>query len=77
MADNILIYDINSLPDEEIGLTMEQIMHLFKQEKLVLYDGTKGNIPVVMNVEDIEVTFVDLSKQENLKKLNGYKEKIK
>lgn len=80
--EQVLIYDLNSLPDESTGLTANDILKLYKEANLVLYssfaiDGTKAEKPQVVNVKDIEVTFVDLSKQENMKKLNNYKSRLK
>lgn len=77
MSNNILIYDIKSFP-HDIGLSMEQIIQLFKEQKVVIWDShNEGHKPEVINIEDIEVTFIDVSKQEQFKKLNNYKEKIK
>lgn len=73
----VLIYDINACPDECTGLTMDKIMQLFHQENLLLYDSRNGLEPTFIPIEDIKVNFVDLSKEEDMKKLNQYKTKLK
>ena len=59
---------------------MEKIINLFRKKGVVFYDGSKetgGNIPVVFDIKDIEVTFVDVSREEIQKVLNNYKKLLK
>lgn len=73
-----LIYDVCSKPE---GIDLEFIMHLFNEQNVLFYDSSKGERPsttkINLELEDIEVEFLDVSKQENLKRLTGYKKKIK
>ena len=76
---SVLIYDIKSLPEGD-WLDMDKILYFFRKQGVVLYDSEHGGrTPEVMhkNVKDIEVKFLDVSLQENQKKLNGYKKMIK
>tara|TARA_R110000803_G_scaffold183343_1_gene245683 strand:- start:301 stop:591 length:291 start_codon:yes stop_codon:yes gene_type:complete len=75
--NNILIYDINAIPNECTGWDMEKIVYLFKQRGILFYDGDNGEKPEVKNVKDIDVRFVDVSREENQKILNNYKFVIK
>ena len=79
MAENILIYDITSLPESSENFDLEKILYLFKEHNIVLYDSTYGEKPevVIVDINEMEVKFVDISLQENQKKLNGYKKMIK
>lgn len=79
--EGVLIYDINSLP-VHVGLEMDKIMQLYKEEKVVLYSsiteiGERADAPQYIPLNDIEVSFVDVSREENLKNLNGYKKRLK
>lgn len=77
MNKPILIYDINSFPEEGI-LLPERMMDLFRQERVVFYDSSKGGkVPRVICMEDLKVVFHDVSKEEELKVLTGYKKKLK
>ena len=76
---NILTYDINAIPDN-IGLDMEKIIYLFRSQGILFYDGNEhsgGNIPTITNIKDIDVQFVDVSRQQKQKLLNNYKLKLK
>lgn len=78
----VIIYDINSLPDPEIGLTFEDIVKFFRKEGVLLYvgetpEGIRTQKPIIMDAMDFEVVCTDLSLQENMKKLNGYRKKLK
>lgn len=81
MEQPILIYDIESCP-QNCGMGMEDIIRLFKEEGIVFYSsstdtGHRPDKPQVISVGEIEVEFVDVSKQEGMKRLNGYREKLK
>lgn len=76
MKKPILIYDICSIPDQP-DMTMEFLMHIYNKHNVIFYDGNLGNEPQIIDAMDIEVEFLDVSKQENLKKLTGYKQRIK
>jgi len=73
----VLIYDLRSIPSEGSGLDMERIMQLYNEHNVLLYDGTDGDKPEIINIEDIDITFIDVSKEEGMKKWNNYKKKIK
>jgi len=80
-SDGVLIYDINSCP-EFAGLDMEKVMYFYREEKVVFYSsstetGERADAPQFIPLKDIEVTFLDVNKEENMKKLNGYKDKLK
>ncbi len=75
-SKGILIFDINACPTNA-GLDMEKVMHLFKEHNVLFYDSHEGCEPTFIPTKDIHVNFVDLSKEENMKKLNHYKDKLK
>lgn len=77
----VLILDINSIPTH-MGLDAEQVLELYQKEKIVVYssiteDGQKAEKPEFIPLKDIEVSFLDVSKQENMKKLNNYRKRLK
>ena len=43
----ILIYDVNTVPEDS---TMSKVLSQFVRDKVLLYDGSKGNSPVVNTV---------------------------
>lgn len=43
----ILIYDVNTVPENS---TMSKVLSQFVRDKVLLYDGSKGNSPVVNTV---------------------------
>ena len=53
-----LIYDICSVPD---GITMEKIVHIWKEHKLVLYDSHNGETPTIIDPENMKGVLVDMS----------------
>ncbi len=63
MENNILVYDIQSLPDVDFGLTAEEILKIYQEHKIVLYDSSdNGKTPMIIPKENIkDFKFVDLS----------------
>lgn len=76
MKKPIVIYDINAV-NQDGGLTVQKIADIFKESGWLFYDSTLGEKPQVIDVEDLEVVYVDVSEEEGLKKWNGYKKRIK
>ena len=75
----IVIYDMSSIP---AGMDMGIVMDMFKKHGLLLYDSqesTEGraDAPQVLHAEDMVVSFVDVSDQEQRKKVNGYLKRLK
>ena len=77
----ILMYDLKSIP-HEAGLDMEMIVRIFEDERLVLWDSSKGGSEPRMLFEPpegLEIIVADLSTPEGkrLKEERIKKEKIK
>lgn len=74
MNNPVLIYDINTCPSE-MGVTMDVVCKLFKEQQIVIYDGilvAKGEAqkPEVVDLPlDMEVTYYDVSKEEDRNQL--------
>jgi hypothetical protein len=69
-----LIYDLASCPDH-LGLSMEEVLRIYKEHGIVLYDSVgqdpdvKVNEPRLFNVpEGTEIYIADLSTEEGFKK---------
>lgn len=62
-----LILDIKTIPDGWDGQGWIDIM---KEQNIVFYDGTKGNIPTVVNVEESDIEVIDCSTEEGKKLMN-------
>lgn len=45
----IILYDINSIPD---GIELYKIIDTYKKEKVIVYDGSKSNKPKVITLEE-------------------------
>ena len=76
----ILIYDLKSLPDvnnSDEPMT-DIITKLFEERNVVFWDShNEGVEPKVVNMNDLEVVFTDVSTQENDDLLGIPKEKLK
>lgn len=60
----ILVYDTQSFP-QNAGLTFEEVMDLYQQEKTILYDSSQGGKPpYIINGTDKEIKFIDTNKKE-------------
>ena len=63
-----LIYDLKSMPSHDIGFDAEKMLYAYKEHGIVFYDSHEGgDKPEVVNIADMEVTFVDVSKEEGMK----------
>ena len=63
-----LVYDICSVPD---GMTMDKIVHIWKEHKLILYDSHNGQSPTIIDPENMKGVLVDMSNvdEETLKRV--------
>lgn len=62
MQKPILIYDLQSLPDLEKGITHETVFEFFEDKKIVLWDSSnEGQEPKVISAEEsVEYKIIDL-----------------
>lgn len=74
MKKPVLIYDLCSLPQH---IEVERIMKIYDDNNVIFYDSALGEKPQIIDTNNIEVSYLDVSREENLKKLNGYKKRIK
>ena len=56
-----LVYDLCSVPD---GVTIDQIVDIWKGEEFIIYDSRKGNTPVIHDPENTKGILVDISTAE-------------
>lgn len=58
--EEILIYDLKSIPENFTGLTPEYVFKIYKQERIVLWDSSNGGAePKIIDVdEDLPHAFV-------------------
>lgn len=65
--NSTLIYDINKIPN---GMSLEDLISLYADEKIVLYDSNNiGNIPYVTNECDAMV--IDINSDDGKIIING------
>jgi hypothetical protein len=83
MKKPILVYDISMCPSS-CELSMEQVIEIYQEAQIVLYDSTEGNImherkpPYLCDGEGVELVSVDLglvnmTREEILKLLDEKK----
>jgi hypothetical protein len=66
----VLIYDVNVFPDPEIGLTPEEVIKLYEEEGVLLWDSSKATTgvdcrPKVYNSpEDMPITIIEVNSEE-------------
>lgn len=58
--DPCLIYDLASIPDRHPRIGMEDILRIWKEHGILLYDGNLGSKPILLhNKENVEL--IDVS----------------
>lgn len=61
---NVLLYDVQAFPTDW-GLTPEQVMNIYKGEKLLLYDSSTGQAPKIFDEQLAkEVMVFDMSSSQ-------------
>lgn len=61
MKENYLIYDINACP---VNATMEDVVEAFQDLKVVIYDSSRGDRPVLTG-KIKEFKFIDKSENKS------------
>lgn len=51
----VLLYDIKSFPDHYFGLTPEQVIKIYKEERIVLWDSSEGGKEPKIFLKDEEL----------------------
>lgn len=68
----ILVYDTNVFPESETGLTPEEVIRLYKEKKILLWDS-RGSTPgvdcrpkVYTLPEELPISIVEINSKEGI-----------